>query len=117
MSQQVARTAVAEPTIRGGPALKRAIHVAREAKGITSDTALAAQARVHYDTLMNWFGEKTVPRPSELQKVAQVLGISLVELMDSYEGRTAETASLHGILSSLVEEIRLLRETIEADRG
>lgn len=91
----------------GGAALKQAIHVAREQAGITSDTQLAVQADVSYDTLMNWFGNRTTPRPAELKKVADVLGARLVDLMDAYEGRDPQPPSLEAAILSLVDEMRV----------
>jgi hypothetical protein len=92
----------------GGAALKQAIHVARARAGITSDMQLALQAHVHYDTFMNWYGDRTVPRPAELKKVADVLGISYGDLMGAYEGRDPEPQPLQDALRELVEAVRAL---------
>lgn len=97
-------------TLSGGPALKQAIHVARARTDITSDRQLAIVAGVSYDTFMNWFGDKTVPRPHEVKKVADVLGISYGDLIAAYEGRDPEPPELHEAIRELVTEMRLGRE-------
>jgi transcriptional regulator with XRE-family HTH domain len=91
---------------KGGQALKRAIHVAREREGIPSDMALARASTVSYDTLMNWYADRTVPRPAELKKVADAAGTTLVALMDAYEGRDPEPPTLVEALHELVQELR-----------
>lgn len=93
----------------GGQALKIAIHVARARADITSDMALATRAGVHYDTLMNWYSERTTPRPAELAKVAKCLDVSLNELLSAYEGRPLEPPPLQDAIRELVEELRLSR--------
>jgi len=50
--------------LSGGAALKQAIHIARERAELTSDIQVAIKAGISYDTLMNWFGNKTTPRPA-----------------------------------------------------
>jgi transcriptional regulator with XRE-family HTH domain len=90
-----------------GAALKLAIHVAREKAEITSDRQLALKAGVHYDTLMNWFAGRTLPRPAELKKIADVLGVRLVDLMDVYEGRDPEPPDLIEVIGQLVDELRV----------
>lgn len=92
----------------GGEALKRAIRVARARTDITSDTALALQAGVHYDTLMNWYGNRTTPRPFEVKKVAAVLGIPYGDLMAAYEGYDPEPPPLQDAVRELVGEMRAL---------
>lgn len=94
---------------KGGPALKQAIHVARARAGITSDMQLALQSGVHYDTLMNWYGGRTVPRPAEVKRVADTLGVSYGDLLAAYEGREPEPPELHDAIRELVEEMRLDR--------
>lgn len=69
---------------------------------------LALRANVSYDTFMNWFGDKTVPRPAELKKVADALGISYGNLMAAYEGRELEPQPLQEIVKELVGEVRVL---------
>ncbi len=93
----------------GGAALKRAIHVGRARSGITSDTALAIRAGVHYDTLMNWYSGRTTPRPAELAKVARVLDVSLNDLLSAYEGRPLDPPPVQDAIRELVEELRLSR--------
>lgn len=93
----------------GGAALKQAIHVARARADITSDSRLAIEAGVSYDTLMNWFGDRTTPRPAELKKVADTLGVRLVDLMDAWEGRDPQTPGLEEAIRELIDELRLDR--------
>jgi hypothetical protein len=92
----------------GGPALKRAIHIARARTDITSDMELARRADVHYDTLMNWFGDRTTPRPFEVRKVAAVLGVPLQDLMGAWEGYDPEPPPLQDAVRELVGEMRAL---------
>jgi len=94
--------------------LKRAIHVARERAGIPSDVQLAITAGVSYDTLMNWYGGRTQPRPNELKKVADAAGTTLINLMDAYEGRDPEPPTLVDAILQLVEEMRADRKDREA---
>lgn len=100
----------------GGAALKKAIHVARARAGITSDMQLSLKAGVHYDTFMNWYGERTVPRPAELKKVADVLGISYADLMAVYEGRDPEPQPLQDAVSDLTDAVRELVAEIREER-
>lgn len=93
----------------GGQALKVAIHIARAKTDMTSDSQLARRAGVHYDTLMNWFSERTVPRPFELSKIAKVLDVSLNDLLSAWEGRPVEPPPLQDAIRELVEEMRLQR--------
>lgn len=88
-----------------GARLKQAIHVARARANILYDTDLAVRAGVHYDTLMNWFSGKTVPRGSELRKVGQVLGVAYADLMAAYEGRPAEPPPLQDAIKELVQSL------------
>ena len=97
------------PPLSGGQALKQAIHVARARSDMTSDTALALRAHVSYDTLMNWYGNKTVPRPHEVKKVADALGVPYSELIAAWEGRALEPKPLQDAIRELVEEMRLSR--------
>lgn len=92
-----------------GQSLKSAIHVARARASIPSDMQLALRAGIHYDTLMNWYGGRTVPRPAELLKVASVLDVSLADLMGAYEGRPSEPPPLHESIRELVAELRAQR--------
>lgn len=94
-------------------ALKRALRAARAKVGIESDGDLAVRAGVHLQTIQNWMYGKTMPRPSEMNKVARVLGLRLDELMAVYEGREPEPKPLQdsirelvGSIDSLVEEMR-----------
>jgi transcriptional regulator with XRE-family HTH domain len=101
-------------TETGGARLKQAIHVARAKAGIASDVQLAQRAHVSYDTLMNWYGGKTVPRGHELEKVASATGTSLWVLQAAYEGRAPEPPPLQDTVRDLVGEIRLQTEAINA---
>lgn len=92
---------------RPGAALKQAIHVARIQAGIATDIELARRAGVSYDTLMNWFSERTTPRPAEMAKVGKVVGLRLVDLMDTWEGRDPQPPALEEVLRELVAEIRI----------
>lgn len=93
----------------GGKALQRAIHVARARAGYTSDTQLALSAGVSYDTLMNWYGNRTTPRPHEVKKVAVTLGVPYDDLMAAYEGREREPQPLQDAIRDLIGEMRLQR--------
>ena len=57
---------------------------------------------------MNWFGDKTVPRGAELQKVARALGIGYSNLEAAYEGRDPEPQPLQDAIRDLVEAISAL---------
>ena len=100
---------VGDPPLTGGQALKQAIHVARARADITSDMQLAVRAHVSYDTFMNWFGNKTVPRPHEVKKVADVLGVPYSDLIAAWEGRDIDPPPLQDAIRELVEELRLSR--------
>lgn len=89
-----------------GERLKRAIHVARAKKGITSDTTLSAESGIAYDTLFNWFSGRTTPRGHELRKMALYLGIPFSELQATYDGVDPEPTPLHESVSDLVEVLR-----------
>jgi transcriptional regulator with XRE-family HTH domain len=93
--------------LRGGQALKQAIHVARAKTDITSDRQLAVRSHVSYDTFMNWFGDKTIPRPFEVKKVADVLGVSYGDLLAAWEGRDLEPAPVQDAIRELVAAIHL----------
>ena len=94
------------PGPKGGKALKRAIHAARPHKGYTTDMALSMAAGVSYDTLMNWYGDKTVPRPAEVKKVGDALGVPYGDLLAAYEGRDPTPPALHEAIAELVAAIR-----------
>lgn len=95
--------------LSGGQALKQAIHVARAKTDMTSDMALSIRAHISYDTLMNWFGDKTVPRPFEVSKVAKALNVPMADLLAAWEGRPIEPPPLHDAIRELIEELRLSR--------
>lgn len=97
-----------------GERLKRAIHVARARANILYDTDLATRSRVSYDTLMNWYGGKTVPRGAELRKVGLVLGVAYADLMAAYEGRDPEPQPLQEAMRDQTEAIRDLIEAIRS---
>lgn len=98
---------MAEPDApRGGQALKTAIHVARARTDITSDMELARRAGVSYDTFMNWFSGRTTPRPHEVKKVGDVLGVSYGDLIAAYEGAEPAAVPLEQAVAELIVEIR-----------
>lgn len=99
---------------KGGAALKQAIHIARAKAGITSDVALSAKARVHYDTLMHWYGDKTVPRGAELKRVAEALGVGYADLLAAYEGTDAEPPELS---AAIREQTAAIKELVAAIRA
>jgi transcriptional regulator with XRE-family HTH domain len=101
---------------KGSAALKQAIHVARARAGVTSDMQLALRAHVSYDTLMNWFSGRTVPRPHELKKVADSLGASYGDLMAAYEGRDPEPQPLQDAVRDLTAAVRALIVEIREER-
>ena len=100
------RRAPTLPSPEAGERLKREIHVARARTAITSDSQLAVQAGVHYDTFMNWFGGRTTPRPFEVRKVAEVLGVSYGDLIAAYEGKDPPQVPLEQAVADLIVEIR-----------
>ena len=91
-----------------GQRLKRAIHVARAKAEIDSDMQLSVRAGVHYDTLMNWYGGRTTPRPFELRKIAKCLGVPYAELWSAYEDIAVEPVPLSEAVRELVPELREL---------
>jgi len=96
-----------QPSARDrGQALRQAIHEARARAGIDSDTQLAIQADVHYDTLMNWYSGATVPRPAMVRKVAAVLDVPYGDLLAAYDGRPAAAVPLEKAVADLIVEIR-----------
>lgn len=90
----------------GGKALRQAIHVARARAGMTTDTEVALAAGVSYDTLMNWYGDKTTPRPGEVRRVAIALGARFADLMAAYDGTDPEPVPLQDAIRELIEEMR-----------
>lgn len=105
-----------DPRRAAGERLKRAIHVARARKGLTSDTSLSVQSGVAYDTLYNWYSGRTRPRGKELRQMAEFLGMSYAELEATYEGREPEPLPLQDSvrelvrsLDDLIAELRLTR--------
>lgn len=101
------------PTTSGGGAkyeagqrLKRAIHVARARKGITSDAALSADSGIAYDTLYNWYSGRTTPRGHELRKLSLFLGVAFSELQAVYDGVDPEPPPLQDAVRDLVDTLR-----------
>lgn len=90
----------------GGVALKRAIHVARAEAGFTTDRQVADAAGISYDTLMNWYGDKTTPRPTEVKRVALALGARFADFMAAYEGIDPEPVPLQDAIRELIEQMR-----------
>lgn len=95
--------------------LKRAIRTARSNANIKSDQALALRAGVHLQTIQNWMYGKTTPRPSELAKVAQALGLSMADLMAVYEGRDPEPQPLQDAVRDLTGAVRELVSEMKHD--
>lgn len=79
---------------------------ARAKPPITSDVQLAVRAGVHYDTLMNWYAGRTLPRGNALRQVADALGVKYADLQDAYDGRDPEPPTLVEAIQELVAEIR-----------
>jgi len=94
-----------------GGRLREYIHVARaRAKPpITSDMQLALRAGVHYDTLMNWYAGRTLPRPGSLRQIADTLGVSYADMQDAYDGRDPEPPTLVEAIEKLIDELRVGR--------
>lgn len=90
-----------------GQRLKRAIHVARSRSRFTSDVQLALAAHVHYDTLMNWYGGRTVPRPASIKQIADALDIPYADLMAAYDDRQPEAVPIEQAVADLIVEIRV----------
>jgi transcriptional regulator with XRE-family HTH domain len=99
-----------------GDRLKRAIHVARARANILYDTDLSVRAGVSYDTLMNWYAGKTVPRGAELRRLGQTLGVSYADLMAAYEGLEPEPQPLQAAVRELVVTVQSLVSEIREDR-
>jgi transcriptional regulator with XRE-family HTH domain len=99
-----------------GARLKQAIHVARAKAGITSDMQLALRAGVSYDTLMNWYGGKTVPRGNELNKVAGAANTTVWILQAAYDGRAPDPPPLQDAIGDLVNLAGRLLSEVEAQR-
>lgn len=97
------------PSRNGPVALKTAIHVARARAGYPSDMAMAQAAGVAYETLMNWYGGRTVPRPAAVKKLASVLGVSYDSLLAAYEGRDPAPQELSEAIRDLIGEMRMSR--------
>lgn len=91
-----------------GQRLKRAIHIERARADFTSDMQLSIAADVSYDTLMNWYGGRTTPRPFELRKVARALNVPYAELWSAYEDIPVEPVPLVDVVRELTGEIRVL---------
>lgn len=105
-----------DPRYEAGQRLKRAIHVARASKGMTSDMQLSVGSGVSYDTLYNWYSGRTTPRGAELRKMALFLGVPFSKLQAVYDGVEPEPLPLQDAvrdlvrsLDDLVAELRLTR--------
>jgi hypothetical protein len=86
--------------------MKSLIHAERERVGITRDMALSVTAGVHYETLMNWYSGKTTPRPREVAKIGDVIGVPYGDLLAAYEGREPAKVPLEQAVADLIVEIR-----------
>ena len=89
-----------------GERLKREIHAARARAGIGTDIELAKRAHVSYDTLMNWYSGRTVPRAHVVKQVAEAVGVRFSLLLDAYEGKDPEPPELKEAIAMLADEIR-----------
>src|SRR5678815_3241758 len=108
-TERASRTEDATLPLSGGAALKLAIHVAREQAGIATDMDLARRAGVSYDTLMNWYADRTVPRPERLKALADVLpSLSYGDLIGAYEGKPPAPVPLQDAIKELAGDIRAL---------
>jgi hypothetical protein len=76
----------------GGPALKRRIHVARAEAGIPSDRELARRAEVRYQTLMDWYADRTRPTTGPLSRIATELTLPVADLWAAWEGDEASAS-------------------------
>lgn len=63
-------------------------------------------AGVSYDTLMNWYADRTTPRPTEVRRVALALGARFADLMAAYDGTEPEPVPLQDAIRELVGELR-----------
>lgn len=107
MLSRVSRPMRAEAArLGGGKALRQAIHVARAQAGFTTDRQVADASGVSYDTLMNWYGDKTTPRPTEVKRVAVALGARFADFMAAYEGVDPEPVPLQDAIRDLIEQMR-----------
>lgn len=97
-------------------ALGRALRAARAEKGMTSDHALAMAAGVHLQTLQNWMYGKTVPRPAQLFRVAQVLDKPMDYFAAIYERREPAPQPLEDAVAELTDVLRELVAEIREDR-
>lgn len=102
---------------RSGLILKRAIHVARAAAGIRSDVALADAAGMRYQTLMDWYADRSRPTPGPLSKIAEVLDMPVADLWAAWEGRPTrpdDIAELVAALDRHTEAVTALVEELRA---
>ncbi len=67
---------------------------------------LAKRAHVSYDTLMNWYSGRTIPRATGVKQVAEAMGVKYVKLLDAYEGNDPEPPELKEAVGLLIDEIR-----------
>ena len=98
-----------------GHRLEQAIRAAMLRRKLTV-VGLARAAGIQRDTLYNWFEGKTAPRTAELGRVADVLGVSVGELLRAYQGLPAEAMTLPPeVVEALETRIRrVVREELEA---
>lgn len=97
-------------------ALARALRAARSERGYTSDQALALAAGVHLQTLQNWMYGKTVPRSSQLLRVAQTLDKPMDYFSAIYEGREPAAVPLERVVADLTDAVRDLVTEIREER-
>lgn len=107
----------------GGPALKRQIHVARAEAGIPSDRELARRAGVRYQTLMDWYADRTRPTTGPLSRIATELALPVGDLWAAWEGDEAQppkpdegalVEALHAQTRALSAQTSALEELAQA---
>lgn len=96
--------------------LTRALRAARNERGFSSDQELALAAGVHLQTLQNWMYGKTVPRSSQLLRVAQVLEKPMDYFSAIYERREPVEQPLHEVVADLTGVLRELVAEMREDR-
>jgi transcriptional regulator with XRE-family HTH domain len=97
-----------------GQSLKRAIHRGRIEASIRSDRALAKQAGVRYQTLMDWYAGRTRPTPATLSQIAVALQVKLGDLWAAWE-RLPEAAPGVGdpLVSALGDQTAAINRLVD----
>lgn len=100
-----------------GLALKRAIHMARAAAGVPSDVALATTAGLRYQTLMDWYAERSRPTPGPLGKVAEALGVPVADLWAAWERRPAVSSDIGALIGALNRQADAISDLVSQMRA